>query len=143
MSEKDKYYTPSIEELLTILINEKQIETNEGYIIKIDRLVNDLSDFLVSGDVEFVSKVPRGVWDINPNLYRVKFLNKEDIEDLGFVKKFDHYVLRNILLRHNIEDNYVYIEVIHTDSIMHFFIFQGTIKNKSELKRIMYQLGIL
>ncbi len=83
---------------------------------------------------------------------RVKYLDKEDIESLGFVFKKEtesSYVKDNITIhvydakRWNTENDTITIfkrDLIRT--VGKTIIFSGTIKNKSELKRLLKQLGI-
>lgn len=90
---------------------------------------------------------------IDPKSVRVKFLDQEDIEGLGwyhdqttkdgavfFFGSFDQFSL--ICHNHHLkfDDNYtnVRISVMLGDNL-----FDGKIKNKSELKRLMVQLGII
>ena len=77
-----------------------------------------------------------------PDSIRVKYLDKEDIESLGFV--------RDSIYSHKYKNDY-YIEYnskksIHLDTIEiknnQQTLFSGYIKNKSELKRLLKQLNI-
>lgn len=82
---------------------------------------------------------------------RVKYLDKEDIESLGWkegllrinnkelhVFRYGEYVITSIFKNGNIVD----ISLFSTLSPLLSRVFRGTIKNKSELKRLMQQLGI-
>lgn len=70
---------------------------------------------------------------------RVKYLDKEDIESLGFkfiMTSYDGYwELGNITLGYSYDKRLQIRKGTET-------IFLGTIKNKSELKRILKQVGI-
>jgi len=75
---------------------------------------------------------------------RVKHLDREDIESLGFKHIANDWYSTNV-----IGDGYQIIfsqnNKIHISYGQHEFntvMFTGTIKNKSELKRILIQLGI-
>ena len=66
---------------------------------------------------------------------RVKYLDKEDIESLGFTQTIeDQYYKDDFEL---LIDDDLFIQIIKDDG----FIFQGAIKNKSELKRILKMIG--
>lgn len=81
---------------------------------------------------------------------RVKFLDKTDIESFGFVEKYEY---NGDTIKYNsfVKDGY-WLQYFNTTlSIKHmnkedtgksYFIFIGTIKNKSELKVLLTQLGI-
>lgn len=77
---------------------------------------------------------------------RVKYLDQKDIEELGFdtkdegecytlQKDFDLYCLYSHNFGANVSNNYVIDKNQET-------LFIGTIKNKSELKKLLIQLGI-
>ncbi len=84
---------------------------------------------------------------------RVKYLDKDDIEDLGFAVEhsplapdniiykrgeggFNRYVNSNFTMQHyTSQDRLVIASPLS-------IIFNGTIKNKSELKRLLKQLNI-
>ena len=155
----NKYYTPIIEEFHVGFEYEYNSNTFEEPIWKLSTY--DTLDFVSHSydDCEF---------DSSELLFtRVKYLDKEDIESLGFEFKkstnspsepthkhfFDVYMLGNgIKLSHynwftgaadtaTVERRGVRIEYITdpTDRIM----FRGTIKNRSELKTLLKQLGIV
>lgn len=73
------------------------------------------------------------------DLIRVKYLDKEDIESLGFkfiMTSYDGYwELGDITLGYSYDKRLQIRKGTET-------IFLGTIKNKSELKRILKQVGI-
>lgn len=70
------------------------------------------------------------------------YLNKEDIESLGFVTDPSgerYYELGEYQL-------YVDIHPIHNITIYNWdstVIFQGTVKNKSELKQVLKMIGVI
>ena len=67
---------------------------------------------------------------------RVKYLDKEDIESFGFTQTIeDQYYKDDFEL---LIDDDLFIQIIKDDG----FIFQGAIKNKSELEKLLKQLGI-
>ena len=90
---------------------------------------------------------------------RVKYLDKEDIDSLGFEKKYSPSYINDEIIElyskgtendwYNLEfdDDILIITKCHlynktTGNWSQDSIFKGTIKNKSELKKILKQLGI-
>ena len=148
----DKYYTPTLEEFHVGF--EYEITNGYEWITKIFSK-QDLKSFLYE-------KLENG---IAQEYIRVKYLDKEDIESLGFKydnnaepipyrenytggRKINSYFLaietgvesHHYFLYH-FDDNIVWIEYILDGSTVGY-IFKGTIKNKSELKRILKQINI-
>ena len=146
MENRDKaYYTPSIEEfhvgfeyeLESMLIDTDVVE----YSTHICSIKNKLED------LESMCKY---------HTVRVKYLDKEDIESLGFICcKTDKRVFRNkdgIIINTGWGSpikNGITLAIVHPvfdESKMNIihenYIFNGTIKNKSELKVLMNQIGI-
>lgn len=123
---ENKYYTPEIEEFhvgfeyerLHMLINYDQ----KWHTEEVTHIKNDLT---------FFNK------EIKENRIRVKYLNREDIESLGF--------MYNNKGNHENKDGFMICEqplgkyTIHKDDEVLFF---GTIKNKSELRRILKQIEV-
>ena len=81
-----------------------------------------------------------GHWNANPKP-RVKHLDKEDIESLGFIdKKLMTSDNREISIMGDLQGDF---EIYDTDDTGHCICkFNGAIKNKSELKILMKQLKI-
>lgn len=78
---------------------------------------------------------------------RVKYLDKEDIESLGFkVYEGDGCYYKDWMLDWYPEKDYLLKLYKKVDNIPgeepYEYYFQGIIKNKSELKRILKQVGI-
>lgn len=139
-----KYYTPSIEEFHVGF--EYEYSGNKGKEWDADSIENlydfeDLIDDIRYGDI------------------RVKYLDKEDIESLGFVLlkaacsdlffyefelktrwnynlKFYNYIIPETEL---VPEQEIYSIVVKREDLT---VFHGKIKNKSELKRLLKQLGI-
>lgn len=145
--EKNKYYTPDIEEFHVGFEYEEQVEPGKW---KWCRCVDGSFDKL--GEFAF-----RSMLEIRT---RVKHLDQEDIESLGWRLIQDETLNKNELVfvrggrrtKHIIlcENNLVVIgyKVFprgekSTDNNHRGYgqIFKGTIKNKSELKRILKQIG--
>ena len=125
MKEEDKYYTPEIEE----------------FHIGFEYEILQQGDYIKT---TFLTQSEFGFDDVDDliNISRVKYLDREDIESLGFEmiesdkfikdkNKFTKYLLTVHL------DNF---QIRTSDS--NECLFCGYFKNKSELKRILKQLGI-
>ncbi len=147
-----KYYTPTIEEFHVGFEYEvfKPSEDNPErkwkkitfYYGEVDRTYNQTTMII---NYPGLSKQP---------LVRVKHLDREDIESLGGVKikdvhngkhpsydcfSFERPKYEWFVVMFNYTDNWCTIHMEnHTEDIR----FYGAIKNKSELKRILKQLGI-
>jgi len=71
--------------------------------------------------------------------FRVKYLDREDIEELGWVvNSRKDYTFNDYYMHWNTGDNPKWMEIVKGEE----YIFKGVLKNKSELKVIMKQLGI-
>jgi hypothetical protein len=148
MENNNKYYPPKIEEFYPgfeyeVMIPEKQTWSKETFYLN-DSHIN----FIKYVDIQN---------EFTKNKIRVKYLDKEDIESLGFILKHksidlwfekpgitlreDGYHLKNIKLNYGIHDQKLKIVFDYTsgETQVHF---EGKIKNKSEFKKILKQLGI-
>jgi hypothetical protein len=156
MNNEDKYYTPEIEEFHIGFEYEGRDQNNNWW--KLDwTTANDMDGWQVDseGSRIDITKERTNIFMV-PDYIRVKYLDKEDIESLGWKYKYegmfeirgfkDYAILEDSIVEPS-RDNYYYI----TEGIIDFknkptgerkTIFEGTIKNKSELKRLMKQLGI-
>jgi hypothetical protein len=126
---KDKYYTPEIEE----------------FHVGFEYEVNYGKDKWVKEGLHYAPQVVTLPYKNLENI-RVKHLDREDIEECGaefqFIESLDclppivseHFQLGEITII--FKDNNI---CIHKN---YGVLFQGTIKNKSELKRLLKQLGI-
>jgi len=138
---KSSYYTPSIEEFHVRFEFE---EKSSGLWTK--QKYNKYSPILTSSIHDKYGVMYDTVQDyINLNVVRVKYLDKEDIESLGF-KEYYNDSERNVWFQLNefslnlAEYTDFNIGIIdHSD----FTLFRGTIKNKSELKVLLRQLNII
>ena len=126
---ENKYYQPDISEFHIGFDYEVKYKNGEW---KKECLNDELSSLRF---IDFKLKK-------EPNSIRVKYLDKEDIESLGW--KMDS------IYSHKYKDDF-YIEYnskisIHEDTIEiknnQQTLFSGYIKNKSELKKLMKQLDI-
>jgi hypothetical protein len=123
---KSNYYTPEIEEFHVGFEYEytekKRIVTGEGFQIN------------YSGEAHEDSLIFSGITE---GLIRVKHLDQEDIESFGFKQESITSFVN--------KDNW-YIEWMPGDTLDIYLVsdcrFKGIIKNKSELKRLLKQIGI-
>ena len=140
---ENKYYTPSIRELLSFIVNEgycygKTLKEEDNPCLVI---VDNLVEFYLVNDYT------EGKYIINPDNYLLKYLDEEDIKNLGFSIEWIEYneksfVLDNILLQLR-SDNHVEIFDNDIKSKFESVMFRGVIKNKSELKRILEQVSVI
>ncbi len=136
--ELNKYYIPETDEFNTSFLWEvrdgKNWFSREGYPLQLFELLKN-------------------------NEIRVKYLDREDIESLGFTDK-DLNIPTKFSFYKKVKDNKIYEIKTYWDMVknerenlirifkgtLHNYpyteIFRGNIKNKSELKKLMNQLGI-
>jgi len=157
MNQEKKYYTPEIEEFHVGFEYESKTKPSNDWRPRITNIYRDniiLNDAL-NGKCELE--------------VRVKYLDQADIEELGWqIRKeaegTNPYLYRlkpqKLIFPHNPELHTVYLAqttssykrcliYLQQDSIIgveknmpEILLFNGIIKNKSELKRLMKQLGI-
>lgn len=151
--EDSKYYTPTIDEFCDgfeyyfcsayqegVDINEIIIDGEDGYKKCIYKLPNNSKwptrDHILGG--------------IGCNQYRVKYLDKEDIENIGFMQgKLPYQFYKEDC------DLWIFIpgtsnnfEILGEDEICiasrryDEVVFRGTIKSKSELIKVLKMLGV-
>ncbi len=134
-----KYYTPETEEFHIGF----EFEQNSGYEW-VKRVFKDIGGIYNLGNA------------INQEALRVKHLDREDIESLGWEVNmkgysgegqghdgpftFERYVKGGYELMH-FSDNTVHVFEPYDDQHVNSK-FEGVIKNKSELKKLLNQLGI-
>ena len=131
----DKYYTPELEEFHIGFEYEWLNENNEW--------------------IKETSPTEITIKDFNKQTYglRVKYLNKEDIESLGWFHKYDDFSFGEFIKSKNGEvdyhltfdyENKNLIIGLYNNEDTEFYdnIFIGTIKNKSELIKLLKQLKI-
>jgi len=156
---ENKYYIPTIEELLKHIIDEKFIYThlnpssNDGNMVEIrfeSDTVNSIHFFIEVNDVD------GNIYSINTELYRIKYLDQEDIEslELKYTGKATHiwfekegsfnmgsWTSYKIRLHYGLRDQRMFIVAL--DSGDEYTIFQGIVKNKSELKQVLKMIGVI
>ena len=138
---KDKYYTPTIDEFhvgfeYEILEMGCKTKYNPTTLNQWDDLSGDYDDSTL------LYEIARG-----RQLVRVKYLDREDIESLGFV-----FIASDWWHKSNMGDDWQITrgnkDVYLISYGQHEYVdkskgsFKGKIKNKSELKRLLKQLGI-
>ena len=137
-----KYYTPEIEEF------------HEGFS---HEYKGPLDTKWHKEDFKLKGPNPNFSWFLTEGHFRVKYLDREDIESLGFYcHPTDNRIFHNkdgIILNTGwgspvIKDRFttVITHQVFDESKLNVahenFLFNGIIKNKSELKRLLKQLGI-
>lgn len=167
---ESKYYTPdTIEEVFEQLIYNKEIYIKGGdddiFLFKIrpNKLPTDIFNFLeITNKVVSNNKVE---YDFSSDSFLIKYLDQQDIEDLGFknitnvCKDEENNIAMSIklpstkhhgggfrILTFNLDTKELKIfnDRVDEASWTHYgCLFQGIVNNKSELKKILQQVGIL
>lgn len=125
--EKEKYYTPTIEEF------------HVGFEIQIVNIENAQWGI-------YVIKKEDSFKEFDLDFCRVKYLDKEDIESFGFKLVQSG---SNGCSSYKLKDLYITINEINYSNILisnnkeHQFFIPITIKNKSEFSRLLKQLSII
>jgi len=150
---ESKYYTPDIEELYVGFECEHTTNMSAFEINDTDRIYNSL--LIIHELCDYIN------WSLDEGLnkfVRVKYLDQEDIESLGWIytgkavglwfnKKgfFDTPGGRHRLTEYKLiyfkDNNELHIEGFF-GNISEGMLFEGIIKNKSELKKLLKQLKI-
>lgn len=131
----EKYYTPSIEEFRVgfeyeVYVPEKELWSKETFYLDASHI--NLVKYVNIQTENTLKKV------------RVKYLDREDIESLGWGNyepphEYNHtWNLRNYKLIAWFNSDIPTVRIIYEYPI----IFQGEVKNKSELKILLKQLRI-
>jgi hypothetical protein len=146
----DKYYVPTIEEFHVGF----ECESNYGLVN--NKEFPESSKFIkytfTQEDISYMLDAYEN--DAYPTEFRVKYLDREDIESLGWVFNNEHkfytfYLKGGYRLAQSKTDNDIVIEmyVINDDGEPESFhrlgtAFSGNIKNKSELIVLLKQLDL-
>ena len=125
----NKYYTPKIEEFHVGFEYEAKVKGS---------IETSYSTFIWHGHNSIVT-------EFNSSTIRVKYLDREDVEGLGFIPVADEWWHKT-----NIGDNWQILKISKNGYQISYGqheyidkskgIFKGVIKNKSELKRLLKQL---
>lgn len=133
---ENKYYTPTIEEF-HVGFEYEWNNSDEDDVFR--KSIADLEDcYHCVNDI---------INNIDYYKYRVKYLDKEDIESLGWKESFrgGRFDIKTdnddfqMYLHDNLDKGFYFIEIYDWDSQ---YVFRGKIKNKSELKILLKQLGV-
>ena len=127
---ENKYYTPTLEEF------------HVGFEFEMDDTWGGWKKLTLTEELLKHPMVGLGSGNERAPYYhktRVKHLDKEDIASLGWVKYGNNFIIKG-------EDCYTlypYKDGGYGIMKVTWSLFQGNIKNKSELKKLMNQLGII
>lgn len=132
-----KYYTPKIEEFHVGF--EYEVELNSGEWVK--------------HEISTLSELNFEDWSVKQNDVRVKFLDIEDIKSLGWEEQYGKYVIDKstdfpneriiFTLLFNGSTNIEIFKTSLTSYRNHNEKMQFKINNKSEFRKLMYQLNVL
>lgn len=163
MNNDNKYYTPELEEF--------HVGFGFEYLhpLSVSETTNEWQVYDWRSRMATVTLHPDGIsiggFSIKPECLRVKYLDKQDIEELGWEEGVHvnvwsdnddivngySYVLNNtetMIMFYSEESKVVgmYRQKIYNEITGNWtsdIMFAGIIKNKSELRKLMKQLGIL
>jgi len=135
MNQGNKYYIPNIEEFYIGFECEIEHITSAGSTTEYKKHIisenDNIKDLYESND-----------WYNTP---RVKYLDQQDIESLGFTIETTSYGMQYKKNKTFIKFSYdkkLIIEKYFIDIGINSVVFIGDIKNKSELKKLLKQLAI-
>lgn len=165
--EEKKYYTPTIEEIIYQLTNVGEVYgvNKKGELLKFQThpdIVNTLHKFIEMND--FMADKDGFKYSINPILYKIKYLDREDIESLGFkiTKEYEFEIEAQYLendfkfwdITYDLEDKILTVEEFSQSKMIaatswkersnlysSYVTFHGSVKNKSELIKVLKQIG--
>ena len=129
-----KYYTPELEEF-HVGFEYEYLYKNSAWV---KHTINTKADLVLC------------IEEVEEDLIRTKYLDREDIESLGwsYSLTFSKEGVYDEYSKTDGEHGDYYLRVHNTGGLsigehwVQLDVFKGTIKNKSELKRILKQLGI-
>jgi len=128
---KEKYYTPELEEIKIGLEYEvQQYEEQYGQMV----LSNNYEKFVIDESDTFKIIANK----IKDKTIRVKYLDDDDLNELFHKKEDDDHTLK--LMKHKSFDDTHRIIILKSKT--NIPVFEGIIKNKSELKVLIKQLSI-
>ena len=141
LPDESKYYIPTIEEFhvgFNYEIWEKKLVYDKVWKFRVNKYIfNEKQVTQTFFNYNFTE-------DLREGKIRVKLLDKEDIESLGF-SQIDYDTYRFGIEEIYLEFNPEYKTFIYSkkyDPIKNNNLFVGTIKNKSELIKLLKQLQI-
>lgn len=134
--EENKYYKPSLDELHIGFEFERLIKMKGGTMVPIEERC-EVWDKEIINQHNLVQILTE--W---PNIIRVKYLDSEDIKSLGFTSDPSgerYFEFKWYQLYVDIHQDFN-ITIYNDNPII---VFQGRVKNKSELKRILKMIGVM
>jgi len=153
--EKDKYYTPTIEEFHLGFEFEQKERFGDGTVKTKEDFDNAkwISRIMELGESPYIERMISGRNALNGICgIRVKYLDREDIESFGFKIAGGYSGIINFELSTgtaeiNTKENQWKLKFTESSNKIiieqyRWMRFYGTIKNKSELKKLLVQLGI-
>ena len=140
----DKYFSPTTEELLTEVINNGYVY---GFVYNTDTLLQIKFDLPIENSLKYFienGNKNNEIYSLNLDIYKLKCLDRDDIESMGFIEVIHSYgslyKKGNFTIEYAYDNVRIVIREIKEQNTTQ--LFQGIIKNKSELKFILKTLGI-
>jgi hypothetical protein len=149
-----KYYIPKIEEFHIGFEYEAKVYGEDYYL----PLVFKPNDYETLFDKRILSISGQQVYEeprfYVPDTFRVKYLDREDIEELGWYYSSIFYESNEFRFKCGCDDEdkkWFELEWDEADGNVRIFysslynwfcVFRGFVKNKSELRRVMEMVGI-
>lgn len=152
---ENKYYTPEIEEFYVGFEYEMKERFTDG-TVKTQEEFDNAKWIKSVVDIGDIPNIHRALTGINSQKgisgIRVKYLDREDVKSLGFTDDGYEFTIycKNYPDRYGETNNKrgVNIKAVFSENgnfLISYYpetLFEGTIKNKSELKRLLKQLNI-
>lgn len=151
----EKYYTPTLEEFHIGFEFEQKAGFGDGTVKTTEQyeIAEWIKRVFSTNEAPYLERTMTGRNSVlHPPAVRVKYLDQEDIESLGWnrtsLKQRFHFNqdLKNLTFPHYVleffQDDIIEIFKLNYEGGKRYVQFFGTLKNKSELKRLMQQIGI-
>jgi len=156
---KDKYYTPTLEELISHVIKGEIVYADVYGNSRLLELPTENSILYLMAFLKcHANIVGRSIVDLDPDQFRIKYLDGEDIKNCGFVYTGGRLIKNSMdifnykkdsffeyILKYNYSINRleVYKEDLNYFEASDNCLFNGTIRNISEFKTLLKQLNLL